>query len=121
MFGWAITFFTACFEGIKHKNMWWPEKVVNMFKGASFRTGRFISGRRFKRIAVTMRYTTVDVPPFLDWFHDVRHTIDSFNKHYELDYIPTWLSCLDESMNSFLDNYFPSVMCVPHKSHPFGK
>ena len=46
--------------------------------------------------------------------------IEGFNDHYEGEYVPSWLNCLDESMNSFLDNFCPGFMCVPRKPHPFG-
>ena len=35
-------------------------------------------------------------------------------------YCPSWLNCLDESMNTWLDKYCPGFMCVPRKPHPFG-
>ena len=113
-------FFTTCFEWVEDKRLWWSKKSVNMFDGAPFRLWEYMSGRRFKRITAAMRYTNVDVPPFLDRFHDVRQMIGAFNDHYELKYSPVWLNCLDELMNSFLDKFCPGFMCVPYKSHPFG-
>ena len=46
--------------------------------------------------------------------------IDDFNEHYDCEYAPSWINCLDESMNSFLDKFFPGFMCVPRKACPFG-
>ena len=67
-----------------------------------------------------MRYTNKTPPPFLDRFHDVREMIDAFNSHYADYYVPSWLSCLDESMNSWLDKFCPGFMSVPRKPHPLG-
>ena len=53
-------------------------------EGAPFRLGDYMSGQRFKRISVAMRYTDVDVLPFLDRFHDIRQMMNSFNEHYKL-------------------------------------
>ena len=47
--------------------------------------------------------------------------IDAFNEHYETNYRPSWLSCIDESMSSWLDKFCPGFMMVPRKPHPFGK
>ena len=113
-------FFMTCFEGIEKKKMWWSKKTIDMFEGAPFRLSEYISGRRFQNIGTAIRYTNIESPAFLDWFHDVRQMIEGFNDHYEGEYVPSWLNCLDESMNSFLDKFCPVFMCVPRKPHPFG-
>ena len=80
-----------------------------------------MSLRRFNGITASIRYT--DHPPpsaFVYRFHEVRQTINAFNDHYEENYIPSWLSCLDESMNSWLDKFCPGFMTVPRKPHPLG-
>ena len=39
--------------------------------------------------------------------------INNFNDHYLENYNHYWLSCLYESMNSFLDKFCPGFMSVP--------
>ena len=92
-----------------------------MFEGAPFRLSEYMSGRRFQNIGTDIRYTNNESPAFLDRFHDVRQTIEAFNDHNDGRYVPYWLNCLDESMNSFLDKFCPGFMCVPRKPQPFGK
>ena len=46
--------------------------------------------------------------------------IDAWNDHMAGEYNPSWLNCLDESMNSWLSKFCPGFMCIPHKPHPFG-
>ena len=46
--------------------------------------------------------------------------INNFNEHYLDNYTPSWLSCLDEMMNSFLDKFCPRFVSVPCKPHPLG-
>ena len=46
--------------------------------------------------------------------------LDAFNDHYDRNYVASWLSCLDESMSSWLSKFCPGFMVVPHKPHPFG-
>ena len=112
-------FFMACFEGISDRNYWWSQKDIDMFEGAPFRLNGFISLNRFKEISAAMEYTNKPPPQeFVDKFHDVRQMIDAFNDHYAEEYIPSWLSCLDESMNSWLNKFCPGFMNVPRKPYP---
>ena len=46
--------------------------------------------------------------------------INNFNEHYLENYTPYWLSCLDDSMNYFLDKFFPGFISVLRKPHPLG-
>ena len=113
-------FFMAGFEGIEKNKMWWSEKNINMFEGAPFRLLEYMSGQRFQNIGTAICYTNIELPALLDWFHDLRQTIEAFNDHYDGEYVPYWLNCLDKSMNSSLEKFFPGFMCVPRKPHPFG-
>ena len=88
-----------------------------MFEGAPFRLSEYMSGRRFQNIGTSIRYTNIELPAFLDWFHDVGQMIEAFNGHYDNEYIPSWLNCLDKSMNSFLDKLFPCFMCEQISQH----
>ena len=67
-----------------------------------------------------MRFTNKPSPSFLDRFHDVRQMLNKFNEHYLENYTPSWISCLDELMNSFLDKFLPGFMSVPRKPQPLG-
>ena len=46
--------------------------------------------------------------------------IKNFNEHYLENYTPSWLICLGELMNSFLDKFCPGFMSVLRKPHPLG-
>ena len=46
--------------------------------------------------------------------------INAFNQHNERKYSPVWLSCIDKSMNSWLNNFCPGFMVCPQKTWPFG-
>ena len=100
--------------------MWWYEKPINMFEGAPFRLSEYMSGRRLQNVGAAIRYTNIESPAFLDLFHNVRQMINAFNENYDCEYVPSWINCLDESMNIFLDKFCPGFMCVPRKPHPFG-
>jgi hypothetical protein len=46
--------------------------------------------------------------------------IDTFNEHYDSEYCLLWLSCIDESMNVWLNKFCSGFMSLPSKPHPFG-
>ena len=46
--------------------------------------------------------------------------LNKFNEHYLENYTTSWISCLNESMNSFLNKFCPGFMSVPRKPHPLG-
>ncbi len=116
----GVNFLIGCCEGIVDRRDWWSTDPVTDFKGAPYRMSKYISGNRYDAINAAMRFTDEEAPDFEDKFHEVRKMLLLFNSHYEQNYIPSWLSCLDESMNSWLDKYCPGFMCVRRKPHPFG-
>ena len=114
-------FYMACYQGIPEREMWWSKKPIDMFNGAPFRLNSFMSHARFKEILQAIRYTDKEEPLFfLDKFHEVRQMIDAFNNHYAMGHKPSWLNCIDESMNSWLNKFCPGFMTLPQKPHLFG-
>ena len=113
--------FMSCYEGIEDRRLWWAEAPIDMYDGAPFRLGAYMSRNRFEAITTAIRYTDKDAPTdFEDRFHDVRQMIDEFNEFMAEEYSPSWINCLDESMNSWLNKYCPGFMVVPRKPHPEG-
>ena len=113
-------FFMACFEGVPTVREWWSRDPPTMWEGAPFRLNDFIEWQHFLDITQALRYTNKPPPEFEDKFYDMRQLQDAFNDHYELNYSPSWISCLDESMNSWNNKYCPGYMVVPRKPHPLG-
>ena len=114
-------FFMSSFQGIEDRDLWWSTKPVDMFDGAPFRLNEYMSKGRFNDIMAAIRYTNDEAPLFfVDRFHEVREMIEAFNDHYSSEYLPSWLSCIDESMNTWLNKFCPGFMCVPRKPRPFG-
>ena len=114
-------FFMACYEGIPDRDLWWSSKAIDMFDRAPFRLNTYMSLRRFRDITAAIQYTDKEAPLlFTDRFHEVRQMIDAFNHHYEQNYSPSWMNCIDESMNSWMNKYCPGFMTLPRKPHLFG-
>ena len=80
----------------------------------------FIKLDRFQEISRQLQLTNQEAPAFLDRLFGIRQLQDCFNNHYEKNYLPSWLSCMDESMSPWTNKYCPGYMFVPHKPHPFG-
>jgi hypothetical protein len=76
---------------------------------------------QFNNIMVAICYTSKEVSLlFVDRFHEVCNMINAHNEHYSSEYKPSWLNCINESMNSWLNKFCPGFMSLPWKPHPFG-
>ncbi len=92
-----------------------------MFDGAPFRLHAYMPKKRFLKITYSIQYTDQLAPIlFVDKFHEVCQMIYEFNKHYEQEYTPSWMNCINESMNSWMNKFCPGFMTLPRKPHPFG-
>ncbi len=97
----------GAYEGVSDRREWWSATPLSEFRGAPFRIGKWMSSKRFDAISTALKLTNLPPPTF-------------FNNHYAKNYSPSWISCLDKSMNSWMDKFCPGFMCVPRKPHPFG-
>lgn len=95
-------------------------KPIAINEDAPFHLNEYMSLRRFTTITAALWYTNNNPPAFLDHFFDVIEMTDSYNDHMLYEYIASWLNCLDESINPFLDKDCPGFMSVPRESHPLG-
>ena len=80
-----------------------------------------MSGNRFQEILAALQLTNEEPPHNEDKFHPVCKMIDAWNLNMTQNFIPSWMSCLDESMCPWVSRYTcPGWMVVPQKPHPFG-
>ena len=69
---------------------------------------------RFEAITSALKYTEKPPPTYNDGFWEVRRIIDEWNANMEKNFMPAWVSCLDESISKWLNKYTcPVFMCVP--------
>ncbi len=114
-------FYMARWQGIGDLDEWWSSDPIDQFKGAPFRLNAYMSKVQFKDITGAIRYTDkADSLLFVDKFHEVCQMIEVFNEHYVREYSPVWISCLNKSMNSWLNKFCPGFMDCPRKPWPFG-
>lgn len=115
---------SSCYLRIKYRDDWWSTQPISMDKGALFHLNEFMSNEHFNAIMTALKCTDREPPVlFIHHFHEVRLMINAFNDHYEdysLEYLPSWLSCLDKSMNRWLNKFCPGFVSLPRKPKPSG-
>ncbi len=96
------------------------QQPINRLEGSTFRLNQFMSKTHFMEITSCICFTNKNLPKdFVDEFHEVHKMLGAFNNHYDHNYVVSRLSCLNESMRSWLIKFSPEFLCVPRKPHPF--
>ncbi len=83
--------------------------------------GKYMSKGRFQRLLQFLRLTKTPPPAHRNRSWIIRDMIKSFNNHIETVFNPSWITCLNESMVLFMNEFCPNWVCVKCKPHPFGK
>ena len=100
----------------------WPQSMcgflsmgeVDCFVGAPMRLGTFMSRKLFAAILKALVITARQPPAFSDHFWEVREIIEAWNANMTEQFTPSWVSCLDESMSTWMNKYScPGWMFVP--------
>jgi hypothetical protein len=118
---WLGLWFTMAMHHFKDRRSFWSTKEVDVFAGAPVRLGEYMSRNRFENILSSLCFTDTTPPAYKDHFWEVRQMIDAWNENMEQQFSPSWISCLDESMSKWVNEYTcPGFMCVPRKPWPFG-
>ena len=100
---------------------YWKNSQIDMFDGAPFRLTEYMSRNRFEDILASLAFTNNIPPAYVDKFFHVRDIIDAWNENISENFVPGWVSCLDESMMVWTNKVTcPGFMFVPRKPHPFG-
>ena len=100
---------------------WFSQKKVDRWEGAPFRFNEIMTGRRFESIISALTFTASPVPAFADKFYEVRDLINAWNENMRETFLPSWVSCLDESMSKWTSRWTcPGFMFVPRKPWPMG-
>jgi hypothetical protein len=97
----------ATFKGFNGSE-YWSLKQINDFDSAPIQLNNWMSKRCFDTI-------------LQDRFHNVRQIIQAWNKSMTEKFLPSWVSCLDESMSVWISRWTcPGWVFCPQKPHPFG-
>jgi Transposase IS4 len=116
----GIMFYMSTFKGFT-RQQYWSYKDLDKFDGAPVRFHEWMSKRRFDMILGCLDYTDKPRPAYNDKFHGVRQLIDAWNSNMTATFLPSWVSCLDESMSPWTTRHTcPGWMFVPRKPKPFG-
>ena len=91
-------------SGHKRRDFW-SASEVDIFQGALFRLHGIISKTRFEAILRALKITNCAKPPFNDRFWEVRQVLQMWKHHVQENFVPSWVSCLDESMSIWFNKW----------------
>ena len=95
-------------------------KEINPFDGTPFHLTEYMLQCQFESILINLGFTNEDPLPFHDWFWEVCHMLDFWNKNMTINFSPSWINCIDESMSKWVNEYScPRFMFIPRKPWPF--
>ncbi len=93
---------------MKQNSFWDPPKL-----------GKYMSYNRLKDAPAYFRLCNDPPPIYRDCCWMICPLIEAFNMHMEEIFEPSWLTCLDESMVSFLNKHCPNWVRIKQKPHLF--
>ena len=103
------------------RHEYWRNSEPTMFAGAPFRLNKIMTGNRFNVILSAIEYTNDNPPAYKDRFHPIRKLVDAWNNNMKQAFSSSWITCLDESMSVWNNQYTcPGFVVVPRKPHPMG-
>ena len=116
----GVCLLLSTLSGYKRSDFW-SMNPIDMFSGAPYRFHEFMSSTRFELIMTSLTFTKEPAPAYKDRFWQVREMIEAWNKHMSENFIPSWASCLDESMSIWFSRWTcPGWVWCPRKPHPYG-
>lgn len=87
------------------------------FHGVPFRLHSYMCENQFESMMKALSITDTKPPLYIGKFPGVRVLLESFDYHMKEIFIPSWVSCLHESMNLWKNKYTcPGFMNIPRKS-----
>lgn len=119
----GIWLIMGCVQGFSRTDFWSSSPITGLpeHTGAPYRFNHIMSRYRFDQILSNLRFTMDDPPAYKDPFWEIRQLIDAWNENMDEEFIAGWLSCLDESISVWTNEFTcPGFMFVPRKPHPFG-
>ena len=116
----GLWYYMATFKGYNRSD-YFSSRPIDDFDGAPVRLNQWMSRNRFQQVLNCLFLTDRPVPAYIDKFFYVRQLIDAWNSNMNSKFHPSWISCLDESMSSWLNRWTcPGWVFCPRKPHPFG-
>jgi hypothetical protein len=92
-----LHFFMSCFSEVDRRDFV-SSDPISLATGALYRLTQFMPRYRFEQIMSCLTVTT-STPDNTDRFWEMRLLVSAWNKNMQEIYVPSWVSCLDESMS----------------------
>ena len=116
----GLILFMSLFVGC-NRNDFFSDTPIDLLNSAPIRLSLYMSGRRFNQILKALSFTSSCTPSYQDKFWEIRKLIAEWNDHMKEVFIPSWISCLDESMSPWTNKFTcPGFIFCPRKPHPKG-
>ena len=116
----GLWFLIRTIYGPEHSEFW-SHGEIDCLVRAPMRLGAFMSCKQLKVILNALVITTSHPPAFRDHFWEVKNMLQAWNESMVEQFTPSWVSCLDESMNTWTNKYtYPGWMFAPRKLWSFG-
>ena len=116
----GLWFFMATLGGFKVED-YWSKKEICIEEGVPYRLNKFMTRNIFRDLNACLALTSEQPPTFKDPFWKVRQLMAAWKLNMQEEFIPSWVSCLDESISIWFNRWTcPRWMFVPRKPHPFG-
>ena len=91
------------------------------FEGAPFRLNDLLSKRRFNQILMYHQTYEDNPPDYKDSFYPICKFIKAWNKNMKENFVPSWVTCLDESMSLWTNMFTcPGFVFCPRKPWETG-
>ena len=110
----------GCYEGNWGRQDWWSKDDIRIGKGPPFRLNDYMRHARFEKILTRIKCTDKETPHYVDSLFHVRKLVEAWNANMSTNLIPGWISCLEESIMTWKNNFDPGWVVIPRNTHPFG-
>ena len=116
----GLILFMSLYVGC-NRNDFFTDALITLLHGAPICLSVYMSGWRFNNILKALSFTSDDAPPFKDKFWEIRRLIKEWNDHMKEVFMPSWVSCLDESISPWTNKFTcPGFILCPCKPHNKG-
>ena len=99
--------------------MFFADKSIDIFEGVPIRLNIYMLVHRSENIIAALSFNDLLIPYFKEKLIEVRQMIVVWNQHMNYVLLPSWVSCLDDSISIWNKKFTcPGWMFVPRKPHP---
>ena len=105
--------------GFERRSFWSIDSSTK--RNPPYKFNSIMSKGWFESILNSLKFTSHEPPTYTDQFWEIRELLNEWNENMKNEFSPSWITCLDESMSKWLNQYTcPGFMVVPRKPWKCG-